>query len=294
MQQFQFWLREAVGNVRRNRLMSLLAISTVTLALFILGAFFLTLSNLRAAVAAQTQKLDLIVVLDKNISAHRRREIYQAARVPQVKKLDIVLASQALELYGRETGTPIDDLRQNNPLGDELHVQLRDPDSFFAVRDYLARIAGVESIQNSDADNVAQNLLQINRWLAIGAAISLAILSAAILLIIHNAIRLTLLARRREIRIMQLVGATNGFIRVPFLLEGLFYGLVGAVIAAIGLTIIYGLAQSNASPLALEIMPLAPNVIVGPCAGWLLLAGTSFGALGAWISFASGSRNLSV
>ena len=294
MQQFQFWLREALDNVRRNRVPSLLAISTVSIALFILGAFFLTISNLRAAVGAQTQKLDLIVVLDKGISAQRRREIYQAARMPQVKKLDIVMASQALEKYGRELQMPIDDLKAANPLGDELHVQLKNPDDFFAVRNYLGKIKGVGSVQDSDSDNAAQKLLQINRWLAIGALVSLAILSAAILLIIHNAIRLTLFARRREIRIMQLVGATNGFIRVPFLLEGLFYGVVGAAIAAVALSVIYAVAQANASQLAREIMPLAPGTIVGACAALLLLAGLLFGALGAWISFQSGSKNLTV
>ena len=294
MQQFQFWLREALDNVRRNRVMSLLAISTVTIALFILGAFFLTISNLRAAVAAQTQKLDLIVVLEKGITPQRRREIFNAARMPQVKKLDIVMASQVLEKYGREFDMPIDDLKKANPLGDELHVQLRDPDDFFAVRNTLAKLKGVESVQNSAADNAAQKLLQINRWLAIGALVALAILGVAILLIIHNAIRLTLLARRREIRIMQLVGATNGFIRVPFLLEGLFYGVAGAAIAAVALSVIYGLASANASQLAREIMPLSPGAIVATCAAWLLLAGVTFGALGAWISFQSGSKNLTI
>ena len=294
MHQFQFWLREAFDNIWRNRLMSLLAISTVTIALFILGAFFLSISNLRAAVAAQTQKLDLIVVLDKGIAPARRKQIYNAARMKQVEKLDIVMASQALEKYGREFDMPVDELKQDNPLGDELHVKLRDPNDFFAVRNYLARIKGVNSVQNSDADKAAQKLLQINRWLGIGALVALAILSVAILLIIHNAIRLTLLARRREIRIMQLVGATNGFIRVPFLLEGLFYGIVGAALAALGLATIYGVTSANASQLARELMPLAPATILGSCAAWLLLAGAAFGALGAWISFASGSRNLSV
>ena len=294
MQQFQFWTREALDNVRRNRVMSLLAISTITIALFILGAFFLSISNLRAAVSAQTQKLDLIVVLEKGVTPARRKQIYNAARMPQVKKLDIVMASQALEKYGREFEMPVDDLKQSNPLGDELHLQLRDPDDFFPVRNYMAKLQGVESVQNSAADKAAQKLLQINRWLAIGALISLAILGVAILLIIHNAIRLTLFARRREIRIMQLVGATNGFIRVPFLLEGLFYGVVGAAVAAVVLSAIYALTSANASQLAREIMPLTPGDIIGTCAAWLLLAGTTFGALGAWISFQSGSKNLTV
>ena len=289
MHQFRFWLREALANIGRNRLMSLLAISTVTLALFILGAFYLSISNLRAAVAAQTRKLDLVVVLDKDVSPQRRKQIFRAARVKQVKKLDILMASQVLEKYGREFQMPVDELMRANPLGDELHITLRNPDDFFAVRNYLAKIKGVKSVRNSDADDAAQKLLEINRWLALGALVSLAVLSAAILLIIHNAIRLTLFARRREIRIMQLVGATNGFIRVPFLLEGLFYGIAGAAIAAIGLATIYAVATANASQLARELMPLAPAAIAPTCAAWLLLAGAGFGGLGAWISFASSS-----
>ena len=289
MHQFQFWLREALDNIWRNRLMSLLAISTVTIALFILGAFFLSVSNLRAAVAAQTRKLDLVVVLDKDIAPGRRKQIFKAARMKQVKKLDIVMASQVLEKYGREFKMPVDELKQANPLGDELHVQLRNPDDFFAVRNYLAKIKGVESVQDSDSNKAASKLLEINRYLGIGALVSLAILSAAILLIIHNAIRLTLLARRREIRIMQLVGATNGFIRVPFLLEGLFYGLAGAALAAVCLATIYGVTSANASQLMRELMPLAPAAITGICAAWLLLAGAAFGVLGAWLSFQSGS-----
>lgn len=294
MEQLQFWAREALDNIRRNRVMSLLAISTVTLALFILGAFFLSISNLRAAVSAQTRKLDLVVVLEKGMTAQRRREIYQAARVPQVAKLEIVTASQALERMGRELDMPVDDWRKDNPLGDELHLQLRDPDDFFPVRDYLTSIKGVESVKNEAADGAAKNLLEINRLLSLGALVALAILGLAILLIIHNAIRLTLLARRREIRIMQLVGATNGFIRVPFLLEGLFYGIVGAGVAALGLVAIYGIFTRNSAPLMRDLMPLSTGAIAPACIALLLGAGALFGGVGAWISFNHGSRNLTI
>ena len=294
MEQLRFWGREALDNVRRNRVMSLLAISTVTVALFILGAFFLTLSNLRAVVGAQTQKLDIVVVLQKGISPARRLEIYNAARISQVKKLDIVMASQALEKMGRELQMPVDDWRRDNPLGDELHVQLRDPNDYFAVGHYLASIQGVESIKDSNAQEAAGKLLEINRLLSLGALVALAVLGLAILLIIHNAIRLTLFARRREIRIMQLVGATNAFIRVPFLLEGLFYGLVGAGVAALGLVLVYGVFARASIPLVAALMPLSPGTIAPACVALLLGAGALFGALGAWISFGSGSKGLSI
>ena len=294
MEQFLFWSREAWDNVRRNRLMSLLAISTVTIALFILGAFFLSISNLRAAVGAQTRKLDLVVVLKTGVSPTRRDQIVKSARIPQVKQLDVITASQALRTYGRKYEMPIDDLLQDNPLGDELHIQLRDPNDYFPVRDYLAKLPDVGGVQEGGSEGAAQKLLDINRGLSIGAAVSLGVLSVAILLIIHNAIRLTLFARRREIRIMQLVGATNGFIRVPFLLEGLFYGAAGAILAAFALALIYVLTRHNASEIVREVLPLAPGAIVGACSALLLVAGMLFGTLGAWLSFNNGSKNLTV
>ncbi len=85
-----FWSRETVSNIGRNRLVSLLAISTVTIGLFILGAFYLTLANLRATLRNQTQKLDLVVILDKQVTPQRRKEIYEAVHIPQVADLQFV------------------------------------------------------------------------------------------------------------------------------------------------------------------------------------------------------------
>ena len=229
--QFLFWSREAWDNVRRNRLMSLLAISTVTIALFILGAFFLSISNLRAAVGAQTRKLDLVVVLKTGISPARRDRVVKAARIPQVKQLDVITASQALQNYGAQIRNAGGRLAARQPAGRRIaHPTARSQRLFSG-----ARVSGQAAGCGRRAGGWfrgrrAQKLLDINRGLSIGAAVALGVLGLAILLIIHNAIRLTLFARRREIRIMQLVGATNGFIRVPFLLEGLFYGAAGAAL----------------------------------------------------------------
>ncbi|HEX9997400.1 MAG TPA: permease-like cell division protein FtsX [Abditibacterium sp.] len=292
MEFLQFWTRETFANIRRNRLMSLLAISTVTVALFILGAFYLSISNLRAAVGAQARQLDLVVILDKNIDAARRSALFEAARMPQVEKVDIVLASQALkELKKRYADLPLDDFANDNPLGDELRVRLKNPDDFFKVRAYLGSLRGVSAIQDAGADVAARKLLDFNRFLGYAAATSLVILGLAILLIIHNAIRLTVFARRREIRIMRLVGATSGFIRVPFLLEGVVYGLSGAILAALALSALYGAALGNPAPLVKSILPLSPGQILGPCIGLMLVAGLFFGVVGAYLSFSHSQRN---
>src|SRR3712207_6740849 len=91
-----FWTRETISNIGRNRLMSVLAITTVTVGLVILGAFFLTLTNLRAAVAKETRKLDIVVFLKADITAQRRDELLKAARIPQVAKVQFVSKTQAL------------------------------------------------------------------------------------------------------------------------------------------------------------------------------------------------------
>src|SRR6476660_5550612 len=125
MEFLQFWTRETLANIRRNRLMSLLAISTVTVALFILGSFYLTISNLRAAVGQEARKLDLVVILDRDIKPERRKVLFEAARMPQVEKVDIVLASEALKnLKKQYADLPMEDFADDNPLGDELQVHL--------------------------------------------------------------------------------------------------------------------------------------------------------------------------
>lgn len=295
MEFLQFWTRETFANIRRNRLMSLLAISTVTIALFILGSFYLAISNLRAAVGQEARKLDLVVILDRDITPERRRVLFEAARMPQVEKVDIVMASEALkQLKKQYADLPMEDFADDNPLGDELEVRLKNPDDFFKVRAYLARLKGVSAVQNAGADEAARRILEFNRFLTWAALISLFVLGLGILLIIHNAIRLTVFARRREIRIMKLVGATAGFIRVPFLLEGLFYGICGALLAAVGLGTFYTAASGNSAPLVRSILPLSPGEILGPCVGLMLAAGVLFGILGAFLSFSHSQRGAAV
>jgi cell division transport system permease protein len=291
MEIFQFWLREAFSNVRRNRLMSLLAISTVTISLFILGAFYISLANLQAAVSNQTQQSKLVVFLDRDITPKRRKEIFDAARIKQVAKLEIVLASQALKRMGQEMNFPVSDLLDDNLLSDELHIELKNPADFLAVKSYLKSIKGV-SKEDSESEEAARQILDLNRFLTWAAIASLLVLGVGILLIVSNAIRLTAFARRREIQLMALVGATTGFIRVPFLLEGMFYGIIGATIAGATLSISYLLLKSSSSEILHSVLPIAPASILGSCVMVLLLTGTFFGVVSAWFSFGSTQKSL--
>lgn len=287
---FGFWARETISNIRRNRLMSLLAVSTVTVGLFVLGAFYLAWGSVQSTVGAQTKKLDLVVILERDVTAARRKQIYEAARSTSIKKITFVSKDKALRDMGRELdGIPIEDLRKDNPLGDELHLQLKNPEDIFKVRDYMAALKGVQSIRNPAEDKAVGYLLSINRLVKIAGFISFLVLGIGILLIIHNAIRLTIFARRREIRIMELVGATAWFIRVPFLLEGLVYGLTGATYAGAALFFLYMAAVRSGTPVLDLILPASPMLLLWQCLGWLALAGVFFGLVGSWLSL---SRSL--
>ena len=283
-----FWLRETLSNVGRNRLMSLVAITTTTVGLLILGTFYLTLANLRTAVDRETHKLDIVVFLSNNISQQRRLQLYNAARMPQVKDLHIVTRDRVLLQMRRELpDIPVADFKNDNPLKDELRIKLKNPEDIIAVQSYLATLKGVDKVRRDD--EVVRNLLRINRFLAISSLVATFVLGMAILLIIHNSIRLTIFARRREIRIMELVGATAWFIRVPFLLEGLVYGLAGSAIAACCLGVVWlGISRSN-WPLVQLLLPLIGTDIWLKCTLVLAGAGLGFGLFGSWASL---SRSL--
>ncbi|HEX8551642.1 MAG TPA: permease-like cell division protein FtsX [Abditibacteriaceae bacterium] len=288
LEYLSFWLRETISNIARNRLMSLVAITTTTVGLLILGTFYLTLANLRTAVDRETQKLDIVVFLSNNITPERRKEIYEAARIPQVKQLKLISRDQALERMKRDLPSiPVEEFKKGNPLKDELHIKLNNPEDIIQVQKYMETIKGVSKVGRDD--EVTRVLLKVNRFLAIASVFASLLLGMAILLIIHNAIRLTIFARRREIRIMELVGATGWFIRVPFLLEGVLYGLAGAALATVCLGALWvGISRLDAQ-LVRILMPLIGTDIWLKCAFALTGAGLAFGFFGSWVSL---SRSL--
>jgi cell division transport system permease protein len=288
-----FWMRETASNIRRNRLMSLLAISTAAIGLSILGTFYLLTNLTRATVQEETQKIDLVIFLQNDITPARRKQIFEASRIAQVKSVVFVSRDQALNAMKRDFPTiPVDDFQgRDNPLHDELRLKLHQPQDLFKVREYLGTIKGVVEARTPEADAVVRALLAFNRFLTIAGMIALGVLGLAILLIIHNAIRLTIVARRREIRIMELVGATHTFISVPFLWEGIIYGTLGAVVATFLLTAMHSGLIRVLEAARLPV-PLAQGAVLQSCILLTLGAGALFGLLGSWFSLVrSNSKN---
>ncbi len=281
----EFFLRETFINVRRNGLMSVAAVSTVLIGLCILGAAYLTTVNLNLWAGQLARQVEIYVPLQDGLSAQDSRAArLRIEQLPGVESVRFVSRHEELEKFQQQLGRQIDfsDF-ETNPLSDSFEVRVSSPEQVPATAALIRQIRGVDKAHVDYGESLMNKIFALRRvvWLVGGAAVIL--LSLAILLIVSNTIRLTVFARRREIRLMQLVGATNEFICVPLVLEGVFHGIVGAALACAGLTVVY---QSLARWLSasLPFLPLAhPDGLMG---FWVLLlfAGTGFGLVGSAIS----------
>jgi cell division transport system permease protein len=227
-----FLIREAFLNLRRQGLMTLASISTVAVALSILGAFGLLAWHVHLVTDQLPRRFEVHAFLRRNLPAAEVEGVRGAVeRIPGVRSVTLVTCDEAWNAFkNRYTGLKSDlEGLEGNPLPDKLEIQAHTPQQTLAVAEQVRVMPQVEAVQ--DGRTVLQRLISINQWVRTGSLILGALLALGTVAIISNAIRLTLFARRREIRVMQLVGATNGFVRFPFLLEGMLDGLIGGGLA---------------------------------------------------------------
>jgi len=233
-------VREALRSFRRAPVLSVLSITTIAFALFVVGLVVLVGLNVQAALSEVGERVEVVVYL-------RRGTPLEAATIamedilafPEVADVGYVSEDEALRKAReelREFQDVFDDLTQN-PLPASLEVQMR-PGFRDArhVEDVAERLRGIRFAE--DVRFGRDWIAKLDRLRSIAAAVSLLIsaaFAAASVIIIGTTVRLTVLQRTREIAIMRLVGATSGFVRFPFLLDGAFKGALGGVLA-IGLS----------------------------------------------------------
>jgi len=280
----KFFLGEVLRNFSRNTGMQLTAIGTVAITIVLLGLFLFV----RAALAdAGNRLLDQI-----EISAYLRSDATAAqaaaigaflAKDPRIASAQFVPKKQGLaELRARTRGAIDTELLTENPLPDKFRIRVRQPEQVDSVAATVRRLTGVDNVVYGQ--KIVQRLLALGGVLRrVGIGLILAFVGVASI-IISNTIRLTVFARRREIAIMQLVGATNTYIRLPFICEGLLDGLIGALVA---LALLAG-ARAALWPRLLEALPwvqlTAMPVDARSLAAQLISTGVAIGVLASWIS----------
>jgi cell division transport system permease protein len=227
----RYAITAAVVNFWRHRTMSLAAVFAAVVMMSMLNGFVIVVSNLNAAMGALEQKVDLIAYLKDDVSPEDASKLADKIRAePQVLEVTYLSKDDAMARLKAQLADRSDllDMVTGNPLPASIEVRLKDAGRIAAVADGLRKDPAVEDVPLQQ--DVVDNLLRITRfarYTGVGMVIGLI---GVTLFVIVNTIRLAVYSRRQEIEIMKLVGATDWFIRWPFVLEGVLYGLLGALI----------------------------------------------------------------
>lgn len=233
---FKYLLKEGVRNVWSNRVMSFTSIGVLTTCLIIVGAAYLITANVNNIVGYVGSQNEMVVFL-KNV-ANEQREQQKASTEAQIKKiqniksLEFVSKEEALKNTKQSLGKDghlLDGLEQRNTLPDSFVIKVKEISLAKDTSQSLKQISEIEIVKA--ADEVTETMTYIQKTVSTFGSILIIALAVISLFIISNTIRATIFARRKEINIMKFVGATNSFIRIPFVIEGLVLGVISAVIA---------------------------------------------------------------
>lgn len=226
-----YLLRETFLGLRRGGWMNWAAVSTVTVLLFLFGMSLQVSWQLDGLLNRFGTQVEVSVYLDPGAPVETVRP--QVANLPNVTDVKLISKEQAWASLVKELG--MSDIEaateqlEGNPLVDELKVKARTSKDVPTLAKQLQQVPGVDEVQYMD--EVLQRMQQLNQGLSWVSFTIITILSLTAVAVITTTIRLIVMARRREIEIMQLVGATTSWIYLPFILQGIAFGVIGAAIA---------------------------------------------------------------
>ncbi len=282
----RYLVKEGFKNIWSNRTMSFASIGVLVSCLLLTGAAVLFSLNIDTAM--------------KSIEGNNSVKVYMKQGLPtlsaikageEIKKLDNVATCEfvpkddAIQQYKNLLGDDATMLEgmtgKENPLPDAFKISFKDLSQYKQTAEQIKKIEGVDSI--NDYSDIAQKLTKLDRMITTAGFWIILILSLVSLFIISNTIRVTMFSRRLEISIMKSVGATNWFVRVPFIVEGILIGLVSGLLASLLLSAAYQKMLTAVSSITLfspiDINPMKLNITLA-----FILAGTAFGAVGGVIS----------
>ncbi|MDD8018884.1 MAG: permease-like cell division protein FtsX [Bacteroidota bacterium] len=234
-------LKEGFSGFKRARLSSIISIFTMTISLLLLGLFVIIYRNTNQFIQAFRDKVEMEVFLSAEVTDSLSAGMkMQFLNMPGIVSASYISKDDAAKIFKKEFGEDITAVLDFNPLPASFKLKFasdyKNSDSAKVIHDALMKIRGVDDVVYRKA------LLEIldrrvKTFVGASAAIGLTLLIAAIFLV-SNTIRLTIYAKRKMITTMKLVGATRGFIRMPFLIEGMLQGFIGGALAA---GLIYGI-----------------------------------------------------
>ncbi|EKQ50418.1 MULTISPECIES: permease-like cell division protein FtsX [unclassified Clostridium] len=228
------FIKDAFTSLRRNKTISIASIITVLITFFVLGIFLLVATNINKGINTVQSKVELKIFLKDDIKLIDQREIEIKLREMDGVK-DVVYQSKEDEFKNFQNTTNENEgllkgyTLQNNPFNASFTVKLESPEYAAAVTEGVKELDGIETIGGQQ--ELVDRIIGIVNGIKVVGGVLFVILVGVSVFLIMNTTKLTVYSRRREIGIMKFVGATDWFIRWPFVIEGMVIGLVGAMLA---------------------------------------------------------------
>ena len=284
---FKYFVIDAFKSLRRNMTISLASIATVLATLFVFGVFLLTGLNINRGVQDVESKVEIKVFLVDNINIVDQKEIEAKIRsISGVKDVQYETKEQALENFRKQLKGYESILNgyseSNNPLPNSFIVKLQEPDVAENVQKEVKGMKGVEDVRNDQQlISTISSFTKAIRWIGL---VLFVILVGVSLFLIVNTIRLAVYSRRREVGIMKFVGATDWFIRWPFIIEGMTIGIVGAIISDIALYFSYKAVFTKISASLIMANLVSPMYVFTTMSWQFIIAGILIGVFGSLIA----------
>jgi cell division transport system permease protein len=283
-------MKQGFQGMWRNRGMGVASITSISAVLMILGIILILILSINNFVMDTTTKFDEITVfLEDDINDEQMTKIEEKAKENEgIVSIIFESKDQALEKFKEDWGDEaylLDGLEKNNPLPNSYIIKIEEIAYAQNLVNSLKGLDGVEEVKYDK--EIIDKLLVVADYIRLGGIIVIAILVFVSIFIISNTIKLTVTSRRREINIMKYVGATNNYIRGPFIIEGVLFGLIGAIISIFivyyGYEYFFGLVNERLYSL-FSVFLIAPTMIFTDIAIIFSAIGIGIGALGSLVS----------
>lgn len=277
-----FAVKDALKNIKMNSLMSTASVFILVACIIIMGSSLLLVSNINRFITNIEDKNEIVLFLDETLTEQQIGEVKEKlTAIENIKDVTYVTKEQAFEEYKKELGENavlMEGLKDKNPLRNSYHAKIDNLNKYDETMTSVKSISGVANIR--DKKEIVDKILQLRQVLFGLAVWIIIILLFMALFIISNTVRLAMFTRKLEINIMKFVGATDNFIRLPFLIEGMVLGAIAGIISFLLQWYIY---SRIISPLLWDMSlfkPLAFSEVALSTAAYFMLAGIVVGAIG--------------
>lgn len=277
--------QEVFRSLKRNGLLNFAAAGTTAITLFVFGIGMLLMINIDQIAKTVESNVEIMVYLKDDLSEDEAQSLEPVFnRVTGVEEVVFIPPDEGLELLEgwMGSGSDLGSLSEENPLPNAYKIKTGDPREVGVAAAELERIPGVDNVRYEQG--VVEKLIALTKWVRIIGLIVIVLLAVSAIFLIATTTRLTFFARSKEINIMKYVGATDWFVRWPFLLEGVILGFVGALLAVGVLYISYGalITKMQQAVAFLPLVTASSDILL--LYGILLGIGVLLGAIGSSIS----------